>query len=221
MPSHTMERILKKKLLPAVIIHDANDALPLADAMLAAGLDIVEITFRTPAAEESIKRIASRHPHMLVGAGTVLSADQVKRAAAAGGKFTVSPGFNPAIAALAGDLRILHIPGTVTPTEIEAAMWVGCKLLKFFPADAMGGAKTLKALAGPYAHTGVKFLPTGGINSVNAAEFLALPIVGAVGGSWMVAEKLIKERKWPEVTRLCMESVSVCASSSNPSTPSP
>jgi 2-dehydro-3-deoxyphosphogluconate aldolase/(4S)-4-hydroxy-2-oxoglutarate aldolase len=106
---------------------------------------------------------------------------------------------------------MLHIPGAVTPTEIEAAMALGCDFLKFFPADAMGGAKTIKALAGPYAHTGVKLLPTGGINATNAAEFLAMPIVGAVGGSWMVADKLIKEKNWAEIQRLCAEAVAVCA----------
>lgn len=213
MSEQTMERMLKKRVLPAVIIHDANDALPLAEAMLKGGMDIIEITFRTQAAEESIRRIASKHPDMLVGAGTVLSEDQMRRAAAAGCKFTVAPGLNPAVAALASDLNMLHVPGVVTPTEIETAMAAGCKLLKFFPADAMGGAKTLKALAGPYAHTGVKFLPTGGINAANAAEFLAMPIVGGVGGSWMVGEKLIKDRNWSEISRLCMEAVSVCATS--------
>lgn len=211
MPAHTMERIFKKRLLPAVIIHDANDALPLAEAMLTAGLDVIEITFRTAAADDAIRRIASRHPNMLVGAGTVLSVDQVKRAADAGCKFSVSPGFNPAVASFAKDLHMLHVPGVVTPTEIETAMAAGCRLLKFFPADAMGGAKTLRALAGPYAHTGVKFVPTGGINASNAAEFLAMPIIGAVGGSWMVSEKLIKERNWPEISRLCIEAVSICA----------
>lgn len=211
MHSQALERILKKRVLPAVIIHDVNDALPLADAMLKAGLDVIEVTFRTSAAEEAIRQIASRHPHMLVGAGTVLCEDQAKRAAEAGCKFTVSPGFNPAVAAKVHELHMLHLPGAVTPTEIEAAMAAGCKLLKFFPSDAMGGSKTLKALAGPYAHTGVKFVPTGGINAANAAEFLSLPIVGAVGGTWMVAEKLIKDKNWPEISRLCLEAITVCA----------
>ena len=211
MPTQTMERILKKRVLPAVIIHDANDALPLADAMLKAGMDVVEITFRTPAAEDAIRRIAARYPHMLLGAGTVLSEDQLKRAADAGCRFSVAPGLSPAIVGLARELHVLHVPGTVTPTEIESAMSAGCKLLKFFPADAMGGARTLKALAGPYAHTGIKFVPTGGSNAANASEFLAIPIVGAVGGSWMVAEKLIKEKNWPEISRLCMEAVTICA----------
>jgi 2-dehydro-3-deoxyphosphogluconate aldolase/(4S)-4-hydroxy-2-oxoglutarate aldolase len=212
MTTHTTERILKKRILPAVIIHDANDALALADAMLTAGLDIVEITFRTPVAEEAIRRIVARHPHMLVGAGTVLGTEQLKRAADAGCKFSVAPGFSHAVASLAKELHMLHIPGVVTPTEIETAMAGGCKLLKFFPADAMGGVKTLKALAGPYTHTGVRFVPTGGINDSNAAEFLSMPIVGAVGGSWMVSEKLIRDRNWAEISRLCLDAVTVCAS---------
>jgi len=209
-----MERILKRRVLPAVIIHSADDALPLAEAMLKANLDVIEITFRTAAAEEAIRRIAAKHPDMLLGAGTVLSTDQVARAADAGCRFTVAPGFRAEVAAAAASRKMLHIPGTITPTEIEDGMAAGCKLLKFFPADATGGAKTLKALAGPYGHTGVKFVPTGGINAANAGEYLALPIVGAVGGSWMVAEKLIKERNWAEITRLCAEAVSVCAPAS-------
>jgi 2-dehydro-3-deoxyphosphogluconate aldolase/(4S)-4-hydroxy-2-oxoglutarate aldolase len=211
MPTQTMERILKKRVLPAVVIHDANDALPLADAMLTAGLDVIEVTFRTAAAEESIRELASRHPLMLVGAGTVLSEEQVKRAADCGCRFTVSPGFNPGVAAKARELHVLHVAGAITPTEIEAVMAAGLKLIKFFPADAAGGVKTLKSLAGPYAHTGVKFVPTGGINAANAGEFLAVPTVGAVGGTWMVAEKLIKEKNWPEISRLCMEAVTICA----------
>jgi 2-dehydro-3-deoxyphosphogluconate aldolase/(4S)-4-hydroxy-2-oxoglutarate aldolase len=211
MPAHTLERILKKRVMPAVVIHDADDALPLAEAMLRASLDVVEITFRTAAAEEAIRRIAAKHPEMLIGAGTVLSMDQLARAADAGCRFTVAPGFRAELVTAARDRRLLHIPGVVTPTEVEDAMAAGCKLLKFFPADAMGGARTLKALAGPYGHTGVKFMPTGGIHAANAGEFLAMPIVGAVGGSWMVAEKLIRERNWAEISRLCMEAVSVCA----------
>jgi 2-dehydro-3-deoxyphosphogluconate aldolase/(4S)-4-hydroxy-2-oxoglutarate aldolase len=211
MPAHTLERILKKRVIPAVIIHDAEDALPLAEAMLRASLDVIEITFRTAAAEEAIRRIAAKHPQMLLGAGTVLSQEQLARAAEAGCRFTVAPGFRAEVVASAHERRLLHVPGVVTPTEIEEAMAAGCKMLKFFPADAMGGARTLKALSGPYGHTGVKFVPTGGINAANAIEYLAMPIVGAVGGSWMVAEKLIKERNWAEISRLCMDAVSVCA----------
>lgn len=211
MHSQALERILKKRVLPAVIIHDVNDALPLADAMLKAGLDVIEVTFRTSAAEEAIRQIAARHPHMLVGAGTVLSEDQARRAAEAGCKFTVSPGFNPAVAARVHELHMLHVPGVITPTEVETAMAAGCKLLKFFPADAMGGVKTLKALAGPYAHTGAKFVPTGGITAATAVEFLSLPTVGAIGGTWMVAEKLIKDKNWPEISRLCLEAITLCA----------
>ena len=211
MTAHTLERILKKRLIPAVTIHNAEDALPLAEAMLRANLDVIEITFRTAAAEEAIRHIAERYPQMLLGAGTILSMDQLSRAADAGCRFTVAPGFRAELVAAAHDRRVLHVPGTITPTEIEEAMAAGCKLLKFFPADAMGGARMLKAYSGPYGHTGVKFAPTGGINSSNASEFLAMPIVGAVGGSWMAPEKLIKERNWAEISRLCMEAVSLCA----------
>jgi 2-dehydro-3-deoxyphosphogluconate aldolase/(4S)-4-hydroxy-2-oxoglutarate aldolase len=205
------EKILNRRVVPAATLYSEDIAVPLAEAMLKGGLDIIEVTFRTPAAEGAIRRIAKQFPEMIVGAGTVLTPQQAQRAADAGCRFTVAPGLNEIVTAQAKTCGLLHIPGVVTPTEIEAALALGCEFLKFFPADAMGGAKTIKALAGPYAHTGVKLLPTGGINATNAAEFLAMPIVGAVGGSWMVADKLIKDKNWAEIQRLCAEAVAVCA----------
>jgi len=183
----------------------------LAEALLEGGLDVIEITFRTQAAEEAIRQVVDRFPEMCVGAGTVLTESQLRRAIDTGIEFAVAPGLNPDLITDAMAANVLFIPGVATPTEIDRGIMLGCKLLKFFPADALGGVKTLKAFSGPFAHTGVKFVPTGGINAANAADYLALPGVAAVGGSWMVAEKLIKAKQWAEITRLTKEALTITA----------
>jgi len=207
----TMKQIYDRRLVPAATVEKAEDAVPLAEALLEGGLDVIEITFRTQAAEEAIRRVAEKFPEMCVGAGTVLTESQLRRAMDAGIEFAVAPGLNPDLITDAMAANVLFIPGVATPTEIDRGIMLGCKLLKFFPADALGGIKTLNAFSGPFAHTGVKFLPTGGINAANAADYLALPVVAAVGGSWMVAEKLIKAKQWKEITRLAKEAVKIAA----------
>lgn len=206
-----IDRILAKRIVPVIVLDSADHAEPLAEALLAGGLDIMEITFRTAAAEESIRRIAARFPEILVGAGTLLENEQVKRAKDAGAAFGLAPGLNPATVAAAKEVDLTFSPGVMTPSEIEQAMGLGCKLLKFFPAESAGGAKMLAALAGPYAHTGVKFVPTGGITSANLTDYLKHPIVAAVGGSWMVDKKLVNEGKWGEITRLTKEALAAAA----------
>ncbi|MES2996103.1 MAG: bifunctional 4-hydroxy-2-oxoglutarate aldolase/2-dehydro-3-deoxy-phosphogluconate aldolase [Verrucomicrobiota bacterium] len=200
-----LDRIVAKRIVPVIVLDSADHAEPLAEALLAGGLDIMEITFRTAAAEESIRRIAAKFPEILLGAGTLLSAEQVKRAQDAGATFGLAPGLNPETIAAAQETDFAFYPGVMTPSEIEQALALGCKLLKFFPAEAAGGAKMLGALAGPYAHTGVKFIPTGGITPTNLTNYLQLPIVAAIGGSWMVDKKLANENKWQEITRLTKE----------------
>lgn len=204
-----MKRIYEKGVVPAATVNSVDEGLRLAEALMAGGLDILEITFRTEAAADSIQAISVRFPEMLLGAGTVLTADQLDRAVDAGVRFGVAPGLNEAIVERAIGKGITFIPGVVTPTEIDRAMAAGAKLLKFFPASSMGGAGCLKALAGPYAHTGVQFLPSGGINADNAREYLALPIVAAVGGSWMVKNNLVAAGRWDEITRLCREALAL------------
>jgi len=199
--------ILAKRLVPAAAVADPKDAVPLAEAVLAGGLDVLEITFRTEAAERVIRNITSAVPDMHVGAGTVLQPEQLARAVDAGASFAVAPGSNEAVVRKGQELGILFAPGVTTPSEIERAMGWGCTVLKFFPSEALGGVKTLKALAGPYGHTGVRFIPTGGVNAANLADYLALPVVAAVGGSWMVAKTLVQERRWDEVTRLTAAAV--------------
>lgn len=207
----SMERILERRIVPAATLDRVDDAEPLAEALLEAGLDVLEITFRSAAAAEGIRRIAKRFPSMLIGAGTLLTVEQVQTACDAGSRFGVAPGINPDVVAKAQALKMPLIPGVITPTEVDLGIRLGCSLLKFFPAEAVGGTRMLSALAGPYAHTGVKFVPTGGIDGANAGTYLALPIVAAVGGSWMVAPKLIRAAQWSEITRLSRDAVMLAA----------
>lgn len=206
-----IDRILAKRIVPVVVLDRVESAEPLAEALLAGGLDIMEITFRTAAAEASIQRIAARFPEILLGAGTLLEKDQVQRARDAGAVFGLAPGLNPAIIATAGMVGLQFAPGVMTPSEVELALSLGCKLLKFFPAEVAGGVNMLKALAGPYAHTGVKFIPTGGVSSGNLASYLKLPVVAAIGGSWMVDKQLVNDGNWTEITRLTRDALAAAA----------
>lgn len=206
-----MEQAFSKRIVPVVVLDKAEWAAPLAEALLKAGLDVMEITFRTAAAEAAIRDIAKRFPAMFVGAGTLLTTEQVQRAAGAGAKFGVAPGLNPKIVQAAALAKLPMVPGVMTPTELEAAMDLGCRTLKFFPAEAAGGVKMLKALIGPYGHTGVKFVPTGGIDAKNMRDYLAIPAVAAIGGSWMVEKKLIAEGKWTEIESLTREALATAA----------
>ncbi len=206
-----LERILSKRIVPVVVLDRVESAEPLAEALLAGGLDIMEITFRTAAAEESIKRIAARFPEILLGAGTLLERDQVKRAKDAGAVFGLAPGLNPNTIAAANEIGLQFSPGVMTPSDVEQALSLGCKLLKFFPAEMAGGVPMLKALAGPYGHTGLKFIPTGGVSPENLAAYLKLPVVAAIGGSWMVDKQLVNDGKWSEITRLTREAIAAAA----------
>jgi 2-dehydro-3-deoxyphosphogluconate aldolase/(4S)-4-hydroxy-2-oxoglutarate aldolase len=206
-----IDRILSKRIVPVVVLDSADSAEPLAEALLEGGLDIMEITFRTAAAEESIRRIAKSYPQVLLGAGTLLEKEQVIRAKNAGAVFGLAPGLNPEIVKTAKDIGLEFSPGVMTPSEVEQALSLGCKLLKFFPAEAAGGVNMLKSLAGPYAHTGVKFVPTGGVTSANLESYLKLPVVAAIGGSWMVDKALVNAGKWGEITRLTKEALEAAA----------
>ena len=194
-----------------MVLDHAEFAEPLAEALLAGGLDIMEITFRTEAAEESIRRIAAQFPEILLGAGTLLEKEQVQRAKDAGAVFGLAPGLNPNIISAANKIGLQFSPGVMTPSDVEMALALGCKLLKFFPAEVAGGVGMLKALSGPYGHTGVKFIPTGGVTSENIRDYLKLPIVAAIGGSWMVDKKLINEKKWGEITRITRHAIETAA----------
>ncbi len=205
-----MNNILSKihnfLIVPVVAIHDANNADALASALLAGGLPCAEITFRTEAAVNAIKTIAKRK-EMLVGAGTVLTIEQVKSAVGAGAQFIVSPGFNPKVVDYCIKNEIPVTPGISNPTDIEMALDFDLRVVKFFPAEAFGGLKTLKAISAPYAM--MKFIPTGGIHAGNLFDYLQFPPVFACGGSWMVKSNLISEGRFDEIEQLTREAVKI------------
>lgn len=203
----TLDTLGRLGVVPVIAIERSEDAVELGKALLAGGLPCAEITFRTAAAEEAIRQISSSLPEIIVGAGTVLSVDQADRAVSAGAQFIVSPGFNQKVVDWCLKNEIPVTPGVLTPTEIDMALDRELKILKFFPAEAMGGIATLKAIAAPYG--GVKFIPTGGINPKNLADYLSLPAVHACGGSWLVASKLISAGEFAEITRLAEEALAI------------
>ena len=201
--------IQKLGVVPVVVLNDAKDALLLAKALCEGGLSCAEVTFRTEAAEESIRSMAKEFPEMLVGAGTVLTTEQVDRAIDAGAKFIVSPGFDPEIVDYCLGKEIPVFPGCITPSETAQAVKRGLKVVKFFPAEQFGGIAAVKALAAPY--TDVKFMPTGGINAANLEKYLSYDRIVACGGSWMVKADLIRDGKFDEVKRLTAEAVGLVA----------
>jgi 2-dehydro-3-deoxyphosphogluconate aldolase/(4S)-4-hydroxy-2-oxoglutarate aldolase len=202
-----LRQIAELGIVPVVVIDDAAHALPLAQALLDGGLPIAEITFRTAAAEEAIRTIANALPDVLLGAGTVLTVEQAQRAIAAGARFIVSPGLSPPVACYCLDRGIAITPGCATPSEIMAALALGLEVVKFFPADALGGVKALKAIGAPFP--GVRFIPTGGVDAGSLVEYLALSSVLACGGSWLASASLIRSASFAEITRLAREAVSI------------
>ncbi len=194
-------------VVPVIAIESTQAALPLADALLEGGLPVAEITFRTAAAAEVIARLRAERPRLLLGAGTVLNPENLRRAVEAGARFGVAPGLNPQIVAEAGRLGLPFIPGVVTPSEIEQALGLGARMLKFFPAEASGGLEMVKALSGPYAHTGVQFMPTGGVTPANLAAWLASPVVACVGGTWIASKEAIAGGKWEQIRDNCRKAV--------------
>ena len=201
---NTEQTIAEKRLLPVVVLDDARGAEPLAAALATGGLPCAEVTFRTEAAAESIKAMAAA-PGFLVGAGTVLTPEQVDRAVDAGAQFIVSPGFGPAVVRRSQELGVPVFPGAATATEIQMALDAGLHTVKFFPAEQLGGVAMIKALAAPFR--AVRFIPTGGVTTANLASYLANPAVLAVGGTWMVAPSLLAAGDWAEVTRRTLAAV--------------
>lgn len=198
------------RLVPVIVIEDAGAAPRLAEALVAGGLRVAEVTFRTAGAQAALAAIAADQ-RLLVGAGTVVRPEQVDQAVAAGARYIVSPGFSPAVVRRCQELGVPALPGVATATEIQTAVAAGVEVLKFFPAEPLGGVGMLKALAAPFP--GVRFVPTGGIRAAQLADYLALPSVLAVGGSWMVAARLIEAGDWDEITRLTAEAVRLAATS--------
>lgn len=198
-----LQLMKKSGVIPVVVLDDTAKALTTANALLAGGVSVMEITFRTAAAADSIKAVSENCPEMLVGAGTVVTPDQCKKALECGAKFIVSPGFDPEVVSWCVERNIPITPGCVTPTEIMAAMKLGLNVVKFFPAGVYGGLKAMKSLSAPFG--GVKFIPTGGVDAKNLKEYLEAPFVHAVGGSWLCPKKEIAAGNFDAVTALCRE----------------
>lgn len=202
--------VSKAGIVPVIKIQNAEDAVPLAKAVYAGGIDIIEITFRTDAAEDAIRCIAEQAPEIVVGAGTVICLEQLEKAAKAGAKFVVSPGLNPNLVHAAQDMGIKILPGVVTPTEIETGLGLGLDTFKFFPAGAMGGVKTIKALSAPYGN--IRFVPTGGVDAENLVDYLNCSAVAAVGGSWIATEKMIESGDFAQIEELTRQAKTIFAS---------
>ena len=205
------EVIEQKKIIAVLTIDDANDAIPVAKALSAGGVSAIELTLRTPAALESIRRIRAEVPEMLVAAGTVLKPEQVDEVVKAGAHFAVSPGINPRVVKAAKDAGLFFGPGIMTPSEIEQALEFDCTLLKFFPAGTTGGLKHLNAMAAPYKHLGVKFIPLGGITCANVREILSDKLIAAVGCSWLAKPDVIKAKQFDNITALAREAMAAIA----------
>lgn len=202
-----LESLKEIGIVPVVVLDDAKDAAPLAEALIDGGLPCAEVTFRTAAAEESIRIMAEKYPEMLVGAGTVLTIDQVNRAVKAGAKFIVSPGLNPQVVQYCQNIGVPITPGIQTPTEIEQALSLGLDVVKFFPAEPAGGLKMIKAIAAPY--TTLTFMPTGGINAQNVKEYLSYNRILACGGSWMVKNDLVKAGDFDKIKEMTREAAAI------------
>jgi 2-dehydro-3-deoxyphosphogluconate aldolase/(4S)-4-hydroxy-2-oxoglutarate aldolase len=201
-----MDVLAHRRVVPVVVLQDPSGAKPLAEALIAGGLPLAEVTFRTAAATQTVAAMAE-DPALTVGAGTVISVDEVEAAVAAGARFVVSPGFSSGVVRRCQELGVAVVPGVATATELMAALDAGITTVKLFPAEPLGGINTLRALAAVFSE--VRFVPTGGISAANAPTYLAEPSVLAVGGSWMVAPSLLDQHSWDAVTRLAAEAVAL------------
>lgn len=199
-PEPLLERLRWHKIIAVVVIDDSEAAIPLAKALLDGGISAIELTLRTPSAFESLRLIRERFPEMMAGLGTVISTEQVKLAVEAGAAFAVAPGLNPKVVLAAEQAGLPFAPGIVTPSDIENAIDLGCRLLKFFPAESSGGITYLNSITGPYAHLGLEYIPLGGLDENNFVRYLELKNVPAVGGSWIAPRGLIQSADWSTIT---------------------
>jgi len=210
-PTSISDRLARCGVVPVIAIENQEAALPLADALLRGGLPVAEITFRTAAAAGVIRQLTKERPQLLVGAGTVLTPANLEAARASGAAFAVAPGLNPQLVKEAQALGLPFIPGVATPSEIELGLSLGCRLLKFFPAEALGGVAMLEALAAPYKHTGIRFMPTGGVKPGNLGAYLKLDTVAAVGGTWLAKKEDLTSGKWDEIRSRCAAALKIVA----------
>ena len=206
-PEILYPRLQKYAVIPVVAVESIADALPLADALIEGGLPVAEITFRTAVAADVIAKLKKERPQLLLGAGTLVTLENLRKARACGAQFGVAPGLSPQIVREAGKLEMPFIPGVMTPSDIEAALSSGISVLKFFPAEASGGVNMIKALTAPYAHMGIKLMPTGGINLTNLQAYLSLAGVLMVGGTWIAKKEDIAAHRWDVIKANCHEVV--------------
>ncbi|MFD2257579.1 bifunctional 4-hydroxy-2-oxoglutarate aldolase/2-dehydro-3-deoxy-phosphogluconate aldolase [Luteolibacter algae] len=199
-PANVRDRIEKCGVVAVLVIDDAKHAVPLAKALLAGGVDVMELTLRTPAAIGALKEVVQHVPEMLAGIGTILTTEQVDEVVAAGAAFGVAPGLNPRVVKYAEEKGLPFAPGILTPSDVELALELGCREMKFFPAEPSGGLKYLSSIKAPYAHLGVKFIPLGGLNIENMGSYIADSSVAAIGGSWLAPAKLINAEDWEAIT---------------------
>lgn len=211
-----LNRVAALGIVPVIAIENLDAALPLADALLQGGLPVVEITFRTAAAAEVIRKIAQERPQLVVGAGTVLTPANLEAAKASGAAFAVAPGLNPQIVKQAQQMGLPFVPGVATPSDIEQGLALDCKLLKFFPAEALGGVPMIEALSAPYKHAGVRFMPTGGVNTGNLETYLRLGTVAAVGGTWIAKTEDLLAGKWDDIRQRCRAALEIVAKARGP-----
>jgi 2-dehydro-3-deoxyphosphogluconate aldolase/(4S)-4-hydroxy-2-oxoglutarate aldolase len=193
------DKVCATGVVAVLVVDEVNDAVPLARALLRGGIDVMELTLRTPAALDALQAIRRAVPEMTAGIGTILTVDQLQAASEAGAAFGVSPGCNPRLLAAAREAGFAFGPGVATPSDIEVALEHGAKLLKFFPAEQLGGLPYLRAMAAPYAHLGLRYIPLGGLTAANAGSYLHDPLIAAVGGSWIAPREAIKARDWPAI----------------------
>ncbi len=205
--SPVAERLCRKGVAAVLVIETAEDAEPVAHALLEGGVDVMELTLRTPAAMDALRNVIEKTPEMLAGMGTILTKHQVREVHDAGAAFGVAPGMNPKVVQMALDVGLPFGPGIMTPTDIEHAIDFKCQILKYFPASTAGGLKHLRNIAAPYAHLGLKYIPLGGINASNMGEYLAEPMIAAVGGSWIASKALIAEKNWTQITANAREAI--------------
>tara|TARA_B100000809_G_scaffold266931_1_gene333194 strand:+ start:7564 stop:8238 length:675 start_codon:yes stop_codon:yes gene_type:complete len=205
MSLETKTKIHNSGVVISLVLEELKHAVPVAIALVKGGVDIIELTLRTPVAMDAARAIINEVPGAVVGFGTVLTVQQVKECAEIGAHFAVAPGCNPRVIEAAKEYNLSFAPGIATPTDIETALEQGCRMLKYFPAETSGGIKHLTNMTAPYKHLGLSFLPLGGINPSNVASYLESPLVGAIGGSWIATNKMIREEAWDTITNNGLE----------------
>lgn len=207
-------RLGESQIVAVVMIDDADHAVPLAEALLRGGVSAIELTLRTEAALEGVRRIASEVREVMVGAGTILRPDQVREVYEAGAAFGVSPGTSPKVLAAAREFELPFAPGIATPSDIEVALEYHCSVLKFFPSEGLGGLSYLNNIAAPYRHLGLRYIPLGGVSAENLADYVASPDVLAVGGSWLAPAAVLEARNWDKITELAAQATELLSAAS-------